>query len=181
MRTSTSGRLLLAASLAALNYAAALRPLLAQQQPTPGQPGFGELLIKAARASPGCLGIETGQTTSGTRIILAWFEDKKAIVAWYKSDFHQRAMKSVFPQQNFNREPLPDMPEGSGPILALVTLRPGEGPPTSSLPIPMRTIGIELYTPLPGGVAVGGRFSPETVKIPGLRRIDLKRAAEPAR
>jgi hypothetical protein len=114
-------------------------------------------------------------------VIFAWFEDKKAIVTWYKSDFHQRAMKSVFPNQNFNREPLPDMAEGSGPILALVTLRPSNGPSTSALPMPMQTIGIELYTPLPGGVAVGGRFSPETVKIPGLRRVDLKSTAGPAR
>jgi hypothetical protein len=171
---------LIAAALAASSLAAAT-PASVAEQPSPGQPGFGELLIKAAKASPGCLGIETGRTTDGTRVIFAWFEDKKAIVTWYKSDFHQRAMKSVFPNQNFNREPLPDMPEGSGPILALVTLRPSDGPSTSALPVPMQTIGIELYTPLPGGVAVGGRFSPKTVKIPGLRRVDLKSAAGPAR
>jgi hypothetical protein len=42
-------------------------------------------------------------------------------------------------------------------------------------------IGIELYGPLPGGVAVGGRFAPEGVKVPGLRDIDLAtaRQAEP--
>ena len=171
---------LIAAALAASGLIAAT-PASAAEQPAPGQPGFGELLVKSAKASPGCLGIETGRTTSGTLVIFAWFEDKKAIVTWYKSDFHQRAMKSVFPKQNFNREPLPDMPEGSGPILALVTLRPGDKPPSSSLPVPMQTIGIELYTPLPGGVAVGGRFSPETVRIPGLRRVELKSAAEPAR
>lgn len=171
---------LIAAALAASSLAAAT-PASVAEQPAPGQPGFGELLIKAAKASPGCLGIETGRTTDGTRVIFAWFEDKKAIVTWYKSDFHQRAMKSVFPNQNFNREPLPDMPEGSGPILALVTLRPSDGPSTIALPVPMQTIGIELYTPLHGGVAVGGRFSPETVKIPGLRRVDLKSAAGPAR
>ena len=43
------------------------------------------------------------------------------------------------------------------------------------------SIGIELYGPLPGGVAVGGRFAPEAVKVPGLRDIDLAtaRQAEP--
>lgn len=180
MATRKSRHHLIAAALAASSLVAAT-PAAVAEQPAPGQPGFGELLIKAAKASPGCLGIETGRTTSGTLVIFAWFENKKAIVTWYKSDFHQRAMKSVFPKQNFNREPLPDMPEGNGPILALVTLRPSDQAPSSSLPVPMQTIGIELYTPLPGGVAVGGRFSPEAVRIPGLRRVDLKGAAEPAR
>jgi hypothetical protein len=39
--------------------------------------------------------------------------------------------------------------------------------------MPISSIGIELYGPLPGGVAVGGRFAPEAVKVRGLREIDL--------
>jgi hypothetical protein len=39
--------------------------------------------------------------------------------------------------------------------------------------MPIATIGIELYTPLPGGVAVGGRFAPEALKVRGLREIEL--------
>lgn len=35
------------------------------------------------------------------------------------------------------------------------------------------SIGIELYGPLPGGVAVGGRFAPEALKVRGLREIPL--------
>jgi hypothetical protein len=35
------------------------------------------------------------------------------------------------------------------------------------------SIGIELYGPLPGGVAVGGRFAPEAVRVRGLREIPL--------
>jgi hypothetical protein len=29
-------------------------------------------------------------------------------------------------------------------------------------------IAIELYAPLPGGLAAGGRFAPSSVKVPGL-------------
>jgi hypothetical protein len=29
-------------------------------------------------------------------------------------------------------------------------------------------IAIELYAPLPGGLAVGGRFAPSSVKVPGM-------------
>lgn len=136
------------------------------------QGGFDEFL-QAARAHPGCLGVETGQTTGGRRIIFAWFENKKALVAWYKSDAHQNAMKRAFPNRTFNREPLPDTPENSGQILAIVSLKLGDAPSPDATSLPIASIGIELYTPLPGGVAVGGRFAPPSVKVPGLREIDL--------
>jgi hypothetical protein len=175
MKTSRNGPAV-TASLATMAYLACSPPSFGQQPPLPGEPGFGELLVKAAKESPGFLGIETGRTASGTMVIFAWFEGKKAIVDWYKSDFHQRAMKSAFPNQTFDRQPLPDVPEGSGPILALVTLKLADAAPTAASPVPIEKIGIELYTPLPDGVAVGGRFAPKTVKVPGLREIDLKTA-----
>ena len=40
----------------------------------------------------------------------------------------------------------------------------------------VRSIGIELYGPLPGGVAVGGRFAPDAVKVRGLRELDMETA-----
>ncbi len=130
-------------------------------------------VVSAVRAAPGCLGVETGQTSSGKRVIFAWFESKKALIGWYHSDVHQRAMKAVFPKQNFDREPLPDLPEDSGPILAIVSVKLADGPrPDGSSPA-ISSIGIELYGPLPGGVAVGGRFAPESIKVRGLREIDL--------
>jgi quinol monooxygenase YgiN len=54
-------------------------------------------VIRAVREVPGCLGVETGQTAGGRRVIFAWFESKQALVAWYRSEAHQRAMKTVFP------------------------------------------------------------------------------------
>src|SRR5262250_1199583 len=110
----------IAASIAATACAALSMPAFAQGV-LPGQPEFGKLLVEAAQASPGCLGVKLGRTGDGTNVIFAWFENKHALVAWYKSDFHQWAMKTAFPNQNFNREPLPDVPENGGQILALVT------------------------------------------------------------
>jgi hypothetical protein len=46
-------------------------------------------------------------------------------------------------------------------------------PKPDATSMPIATIGIELYTPLPGGVAVGGRFAPEAIKVRGLREIEL--------
>jgi hypothetical protein len=34
-------------------------------------------------------------------------------------------------------------------------------------------IAIELYAPLPGGLAAGGRFAPSTVKVPGLIEVPM--------
>jgi len=177
MRQSFRG--VLAASVTAATILACSSSSFAQQ-PLPGQPGFGDLLVRAAKETPGFLGIETARTTNGTMVIFAWFENKKALVDWYKSDFHQRAMKSAFPNQNISREPVPDIPEDTGSILALVTLKLSDGPSSAASPIPIQKIGIELYTPLPDGVAVGRRFAPATIKVPGLREFDLMTAGRPA-
>ena len=144
-------------------------PLARAQAP---QGGFASV-VSAARAWPGCLGVETGQTASGKRVIFAWFESKKALVGWYHSEVHQKAMKTAFPNQTFDREPLPDTPEDSGPILAIVSLKLLDAPRPDATSTPIATIGIELYTPLPGGVAVGGRFAPDAIKVRGLREIEL--------
>src|SRR5205823_4853935 len=90
----------------------------AAQSPSTGFPN----VINALKAAPGCLGVETGQTSSGRQVIFAWFEDKKALVDWYHSDVHQRAMKSVFPNTTFDRQPLPELPEDTGTILAIVSV-----------------------------------------------------------
>jgi heme-degrading monooxygenase HmoA len=130
-------------------------------------------VVGALRATPGCLGVETGQTSSGKRVIFAWFENKKALVGWYHSDAHQKAMKAAFPRQTFDRQPLPDLPEDSGPILAIVSVKFADTPGPDVTSMPISSIGIELYGPLPGGVAVGGRFAPEALKVRGLREIDI--------
>ena len=156
------------AALVSTCWAATPTPAPAQAP----QAGFAALL-EAARAHPGCLGIETGRTTSGKQVIFAWFENKVALVAWYKSDAHQRAMQVAFPNRTFNREPLPDTPDESGQILAVVSLQLNDGPAPDGARLAIATIGIELYTPLPGGVAVGGRFAPQAIRVPGLREINL--------
>src|SRR5262249_16595920 len=84
---------------------AGVAPALAQ-----APAGFPRV-VEAVRAAPGCLGVETGQTASGRRVIFAWFTGKQALVDWYQSEPHQRAMRSVFPNQTFDRTPLPDLPD----------------------------------------------------------------------
>ena len=96
-------------------------------------------------------------------------ENKKALVDWYYGDPHRKAQQAVFPDLTFDRKPLPDLPEDSGPILAIVSVAFADTPRPNTI----TSIGVELYGPLPGGVAVGGRFAPEAVKVRGLREIQL--------
>ena len=50
-------------------------------------------LPELVKASPGCLGVETAMTNSGKMVIFAWFENKKAALAWYYSQPHQMLTK----------------------------------------------------------------------------------------
>src|SRR5215813_7375059 len=167
--------LAITAAIAFALFAACCTPALAQAPPA----GFPKV-VDALRVWPGCLGVETAQTSSGKRVIFAWFANKKALVDWYHGEVHQKAMKSVFPNQTFDRQPLPDLAEDSGPILTIVSVKFADTPKTDGAPS-IAAIGIELYGPLPGGVAVGGRFAPDAVKVRGLREVDLNTAQQGAR
>ncbi len=146
---------------------------LSSSESAPAQRRSFPNVVEALKTTAGCLGVETAQTASGKRVIFAWFEGKKALVDWYYSDTHQRAMRTVFPDLTFDRKPLPDLAEDSGPILAIVSVKFGDTPRTDAAFPQISSIGIELYGPLPGGVAVGGRFAPETLKVRGLREINV--------
>lgn len=129
--------------------------------------GFPDL-VSGLKATPGCLGVETAMTSSRKSVIFAWFENKKAVVAWYKSDMHQQVMKKFFPDQTFPT-PLKHVADDDKPILVIASLTPTDKPKLKDLNIPISQIAIELYQPLPGGAAAGGRFAPSTVKVPHLK------------
>src|SRR5438552_2231870 len=158
----------IAISVALAIAVAWLSPAFAQT-PRPGFPN----VVGALRTMPGVLGVETGQTASGRQVIFAWFENKKALVDWYHSDAHQKAMKTVFPDVPFDRQPLPDLADDAGPILTIVSVKFSDEPKPDIGPRPIASIGIELYGPLPGGIAVGGRFAPAALKVRGLREIPI--------
>jgi hypothetical protein len=137
------------------------------QAPPPGNPVMQ--LPKAIASSPGVLGVETAMTESGKAVIFAWFENKKAVLAWYYSDTHRMLMK-MSGGGGRPEGPLASVPDDGRPVLAIasVTLAP-PGSGTAVGPFPAITqIAIELYAPLPGGLASGGRFAPSTVPVPGL-------------
>ena len=143
-----------------------------QAQPAPSAKSGMPDLIGALKATPGVLGVDAAQTMSGKQAIFAWFENKKAVLAWYYSDTHQKLMLQFSGGFKVADRPLADVPDDGGPILAIASLKmaPNAAEPKDAgeLRTSVTQISIELYAPLPGGLAVGGRFAPSTVKVPGL-------------
>ena len=136
------------------------QPPIAEQQ----QDKFGNL-AKAVESSPGCLGVERVQAASGKMALFAWFENKKAAVTFYNSMVHQSLMK-MMPQRS-GRAPLEGVKDPNAPILCIASLTPAAKPdPQTKMAVSQ--IAIELYTPVPGGFAYGGRFAPSAVKVKGL-------------
>ena len=129
--------------------------------------GFPDL-VAALKATPGCLGVETAKTGSGKEVIFAWFQDKKAALKWYYSDTHQAVMKRFFPGRKRSDNPLADVPEDGGPIMAVASVTLNEKS-TKENPLPFKQIAIELYQPLRGGLSIGGRFAPDKMKAAGPR------------
>ena len=160
--------------LAALLSVLVLGPsLLAQQAKTDGS-GSPDL-VAALKATPGCLGVESARTASGKQVIFAWFENKKALLDWYYSPAHQQLM-TLFPTAP-GRTPMPDVPDNGQPILAVASLTMGDKPVAGITSMPVSQIAIELYQPLPGGIALGGRFAPTTLKVPGLTDVPMPSSA----
>ena len=131
--------------------------------------GFPDL-VAGLKAMPGCLGVETARTDSGKSVIFAWFEDKKAALKWYYSGMHQGAMKGSFPGHKAGT-PLKDVPDESGPILAIASITMTDKPRYKESTLPISQIAIELYQPVSGGIFLGGRFAPDSLKVPGMRDI----------
>jgi len=135
-------------------------------KPEPGK-GFPDL-VAALKATPGCLGVEVARTESKKQVIFAWFEDKKAVLKWYHSDTHQQVMKQFFPGRDYSK-PLNEVPENSGPIMAIASITFTDKPRFKETPLPISQISIELYQPVGGGISLGGRFAPEGLKVPKMR------------
>jgi hypothetical protein len=159
----TIRELVLALSLAALVFSPAAVVTFAQA-PAQKLPD----LVGALRATPGVLGVDAGQMASRKQVIFAWFENKQAVLNWFYSDAHQTLMRMYTPGASSGRKPLADIPDTSGPILAIASLTMADKAQVAGVQMPISQIAIELYAPLPGGLAVGGRFAPATVKVPGL-------------
>jgi hypothetical protein len=155
--------------------AAVFSPAIIAAQAAAPPPGGGiPDLIGPLKATPGVLGVEAAQTMNGKQVIFAWFENKQAVLNWYNSDVHRRLMNGFSSAPRRPDGPLAGIKDDSGPIMAIasITLDMAKAK-TGDLKGATSQIAIELYAPLPGGLAAGGRFAPATVKVPGLIEVPM--------
>ncbi len=138
------------------------------QQSQPRQERGIPDLLGALKNTPGFLGVETAKTESGKQVLFAWFENKKGVLNWFYSDAHQSLMRMLAPGASSGRKPLNAIADDSGPILVIASLTYADKPRVEGMQVPVSQIAIELYAPLPGGLAVGGRFAPHALKVSGL-------------
>ena len=174
MKKQTVREILAAAILTAVIGAPALVASLHAQTPPPGRGGFPDL-IGMLKATPGVLGVDAaGGTLNGKMVIFAWFENKKAVLAWYYSAGHQALMTQFSGSARRPGGPMADVPDDGRPILAIASLTMSNPAAAAGNPrAAISQIAIELYAPLPGGLAAGGRFAPATVKVQGLIEVPM--------
>src|SRR5215471_1130033 len=128
-------------------FALLATPIAGDQPPAQQEKGKGfPDLVAALKTTPGCVGVETAKTGSGKQVIFAWFEDKKAVLKWYYSDTHQQVMKQFFPGQEYSK-PLKEVPDNSGPIMAIASITFTDKPRFKEPPLSLSQIAIELYQP----------------------------------
>ncbi len=142
------------------------------------QGGMGSFdLVGGLKSTKGCIGVETAKTDSGKDVIFAWFEDRKACLRWYYHPMHQKAMEMFFPPNGEKRarKPLSGISEDyDGPIMAVASItftEDGAGK-FDGVGLPISQISIELYTPVTGGLYLGGRFAPEGMKLPSTKDVE---------
>lgn len=120
------------------------------------QGDIGAMLYRGLMGTPGCLGVDSGQTRTDKNFIIAWFKDAEAARAWYHSPVHQRMVDMV---GGSDRQPLEHV-EDDTPVMVIATITMAEKPEIEGVPMPISQISIELYTPLPGGAMINGRMAP---------------------
>lgn len=177
MKTQTFREVVAAAILTLVVTVPALMVTVSAQSPAPH--GGPLDLIGMLKATPGVLGVDAGSMMSGKQVIFAWFENRKALLGWYYSDQHMALMMQFGQRKHRAAAPLADVPDDGRPILAIASVTLTGPPPASGADLAnVPQIAIELYTPLPGGLAAGGRFAPSSVHVPGM--IEAPASGRPA-
>lgn len=150
-----------------------VRPAVAQEsgQKTLTVRDFPDL-VGGLRATPGCLSVKNSAFDGGKQVaIYAWFKNKAAVNAWYHSPMHRDAMKKFFPKMPGHTQTLEGFKDDKSPVLVVASITPSEKPVIEGSPLAVSQIAIEMYTPIPGGITIGGGFGPKEMDVPGLIRM----------
>lgn len=148
----------------------------AAQDPAKDAPAQKQMpdLAKGLKETPGCLGVESARTQGGKNLIFAWFENKKAAMAWYKSPTHKFYMEMM---GGASKPPMTHVPDDGKPILCIASITPSKEQKIEGAPYSISQISIELYSVVPGGASMGGTFAPASLEIPSHHKYETDDAA----
>lgn len=125
--------------------------------------------------TPGCLGVQSFSANGGKQFVIsAWFKNRKAMEAWYYSEMHQGAMSKFFPGMGQGQKPFASFKDENSPMLVIASVTPSDKPGVHGSNLAISQIAIEGYTPVPGGIAFGGTFSPANLEVPEMVRLSGK-------
>lgn len=146
-------------------------PEEAPARPQGGAPDFGDMLVEGLKDTDGCLGVDVAQFQSGKNTIVAWFENKEAVLRWYNHPVHTRIMMATGSNPE-DGNPLAHVTDPDTPIMVMASISFNGPPVDPEGPIPFSQISIEMFAPLPGGASVNGRLAPKAFKVPHHRALD---------
>lgn len=123
-------------------------------------------LVAAMKSVQGCVGVETARTSTGKQVAFAWFVDKHALTRWYSTNLFRGVMKQIF---NGEQPADPATLKDGVPILMIASITLADKPDGQSVVVSQ--MSVELYQPLSGGISVGGRFTPNSIELAGIKVI----------
>lgn len=165
---------------AAAALAAIAAPVTAQPLPDAHEQAItaSARLVAAIESVEGCLGVHTARSHDGSELIMAWFEDRAAVLRWYDHSYHRQLLRDAGrPEDGVAAE---HFGNDVGPILVIASVAypARRGALDASMfddPVAGRPerFSVEYYTPLPGGAFMERPFAPNAVKerIPGIRDV----------
>ncbi|MEM9502175.1 MAG: hypothetical protein AAF941_10075 [Pseudomonadota bacterium] len=124
-----------------------------------------QLLIDAIKSVEGMLGMHTARTHDGVELIMAWFEDRDAVMRWFTHSYHRKLLRDAGrPEDNVAAE---HFGNDVGPILVIASVAYRDQPvslegsmfddPQGRRPT---RFAVEYYVPLSGGAFMVEPFAP---------------------
>ncbi|MEL6369289.1 MAG: hypothetical protein AAFR03_01105 [Pseudomonadota bacterium] len=135
-------------------------------------------LVAAIESVDGNLGVHTARSHDGVELIMAWFENKRAVLNWFEHPYHRKMLADAgrpedgIAAQHFGHH--------TGPILVIASVAYRGAPGSLEAPMfddpdgrkPTR-FAVEYYVPLAGGAYMIEPFAPPeaAAMVHGLRDV----------
>lgn len=164
---------ILAASVMLSTHAPAAQPDRIEQAHAASQK-----LVEAIGSVDGMLGMHTARSHDGIELIMAWFEDRAAVMRWFLHPYHRKLLRDAGRPEDYVAAE--HFGNDVGPILVIASVAYRDQPVSLAGSMfddpqgrrPSR-FAIEYYVPLPGGAYMVEPFAPARAagRVPHLRDV----------